>query len=48
MPSSTFFRLEEEKQQKIIAACEKEFSDVPIHQASIANIVKYAGISINI
>lgn len=44
MPSPTFFRLEEEKQQKIIAACEKEFSDVPIHQASIANIVKYAGI----
>lgn len=44
MPRSTFFRLENEKQIKIIEACEKEFSSVPIHQASIANIVKYADI----
>ncbi|UUV99760.1 TetR/AcrR family transcriptional regulator [Vagococcus luciliae] len=44
MPKPTFFRLEEEKQQKIIEACEKEFSSVPIHQSSIANIVKYADI----
>lgn len=44
MPKPTFFRLEEEKQLKIIEACEKEFSSVPIHQSSIANIVKYADI----
>ncbi|MGX4685672.1 TetR/AcrR family transcriptional regulator [Vagococcus sp. JNUCC 83] len=44
MPRPTFFRLENEKQIKIIEACEKEFSSVPIHQASIANIVKYADI----
>ena len=44
MPRPTFFRLEEDKQMKIIEACEKEFSTVPIHQSSIANIVKYADI----
>lgn len=44
MPKPTFFRLEKEKQEKIIEACEKEFSSGPIHQSSIANIVKYADI----
>lgn len=44
MPKPTFFRLEEEKQEKIIEACEQEFSSGPIHQSSIANIVKYADI----
>lgn len=44
MPKATFFRLEEEKQQKIIDAAITEFSSVPIDQSSIANIVKLAGI----
>lgn len=44
MPSNTFFRLEKEKQDKILAASKKEFSKVPLGEASIANIVKEAGI----
>ncbi|MDT2850063.1 TetR/AcrR family transcriptional regulator [Vagococcus carniphilus] len=44
MPTATFFRLEEEKQEKIIRAAKKEFSEVPIHEASIANIIKNAEI----
>ncbi|NKC69013.1 TetR/AcrR family transcriptional regulator [Vagococcus fluvialis] len=44
MPSNTFFRLEKEKQDKILAASKKEFSKFPLEEASIANIVKEAGI----
>ncbi|MEG0254645.1 MAG: TetR family transcriptional regulator [Vagococcus sp.] len=44
MPTQTFFRLESEKQEKIISAAKKEFSNVPIHEASIANIIKEAEI----
>ena len=44
MPSNTFFRLEIEKQEKILTASKKEFSRVPLEEASIANIVKEAGI----
>lgn len=44
MPSNTFFRLEKEKQDKILEASKKEFSKSPLEEASIANIVKEAGI----
>ncbi|MCM2139776.1 TetR/AcrR family transcriptional regulator [Vagococcus fluvialis] len=44
MPSNTFFRLEKEKQDKILEASKKEFSKFPLEEASIANIVKEAGI----
>ncbi len=44
MPKDTFFRLDEAKRRKIMEAARREFSDVPLHEASIANIVKYAEI----
>lgn len=44
MPNKTFFRLEKEKQDKILEASRKEFSKVPFEKASIANIIKEAGI----
>lgn len=45
MPTQTFFNLPEQKRQNLIRAAEKEFARVPLHEASIANIVKDAGIS---
>ncbi len=45
MPKATFFNLPEKKRASLIQACEKEFSRVPVFEASIANIVKSAGIS---
>ncbi|WP_067729510.1 TetR/AcrR family transcriptional regulator [Oceanobacillus damuensis] len=44
MPKKTFFNLPENKRGKLIEAAEKEFSRVPLSQASIANIVKTAGV----
>ncbi|MFD2629822.1 TetR/AcrR family transcriptional regulator [Oceanobacillus kapialis] len=44
MPTLTFYNLPEEKKQKLVAAAEQEFSRVPVYEASIANIVKQAGI----
>lgn len=44
MPTTTFFRLDQEKQDKIIQAAKKEFTEVPIHEASIAKIIKEADI----
>lgn len=44
MPKATFFRLDEEKQSKIIDAAIQEFTDVPIEEASIANMIKLANI----
>lgn len=44
MPKLTFFNLPEEKKQTLIQAVEKEFSRVPLFEASITNIVKEAGI----
>ncbi len=44
MPTDTFFRLDEEKKEKIILAAKKEFSEVSIQEASVANIIKYADI----
>lgn len=45
MPTKTFFNLSEEKRQRLIDAAMKEFAHVPVNQASIANIIKYAEIS---
>jgi len=44
MPKQTFFNLSEDKKEKIIAAARKEFSRVPLYEASISNIIKYADI----
>lgn len=45
MPKETFFKLAEEKKEKIINAAKKEFKRVPLEQASIKNIVEDAGIA---
>lgn len=44
MPKPTFFHLPKEKQETLIRAAKKEFSRVPLHEASIANIIKEAEI----
>lgn len=44
MPKVTFFNLSEEKQQTLLCAAKKEFSRVPLFNASISNIIKDAGI----
>lgn len=44
MPKITFFNLAEDKRQLLIEALEKEFSRVPLYNASISNIVKSANI----
>ena len=44
MPKPTFFNLPAEKQATLIEAAKDEFSRAPLHEASIANIVKQAGI----
>ncbi|WP_249869528.1 TetR/AcrR family transcriptional regulator [Oceanobacillus saliphilus] len=44
MPKKTFFNLPDNKREKLIESAEEEFSRVPLSQASIANIVKAAGI----
>lgn len=44
MPKQTFFHLSKDKQDTLIEAAKKEFSRVPLHDASIANIIKSAGI----
>ena len=44
MPKQTFFHLPKEKQDILIQSAKKEFSRVPLHEASIANIIKDAGI----
>ncbi|MBM7600906.1 AcrR family transcriptional regulator [Virgibacillus halotolerans] len=45
MPKQTFFNLPESKRQTLIQAAQKEFSRVPVYQASISNIVKSAEIA---
>lgn len=45
MPKKTFYNLSLEKQNTIIEAAKKEFSRVPVSEASIANIVATAGIA---
>ncbi|MBY7145043.1 TetR family transcriptional regulator [Virgibacillus sp. NKC19-3] len=44
MPKPTFYKLPEDKRQTLIHAAEKEFSRVPLFEASISNIVKSAEI----
>ena len=44
MPKQTFFNLPEVKQQILIDSLKEEFSRVPLHEASIANIVHRAQI----
>lgn len=44
MPKQTFYHLGIDKQTTLIRAAMKEFSRVPLHEASIANIIKDAGI----
>lgn len=44
MPKLTFFNLTDEKRQQLMEAVEKEFSRVPLANASISNIVKSANI----
>ncbi|MDK8641765.1 TetR family transcriptional regulator [Niallia taxi] len=44
MPKQTFFHLAQDKQDTLILAAKEEFSRVPLHEASIANIIKSAGI----
>ncbi|PFA67183.1 TetR family transcriptional regulator [Bacillus sp. AFS015802] len=44
MPKTTFFNLREEKRNVLVEAAKKEFSRVSLYEASIANILKTAGI----
>jgi len=45
MPTAQFFKLEKDKQARILAAAVKEFSTVPYNDASINRIIKTADIS---
>lgn len=44
LPKQTFYNLPQGKKETLLHAVEKEFSRVPLHEASIANIVKTANI----
>lgn len=44
MPKITFLNLPEDKKETLIEAAKKEFSRVPLFEASISNIIKTAGI----
>ncbi|WP_102275226.1 TetR/AcrR family transcriptional regulator [Cytobacillus massiliigabonensis] len=44
MPKITFFNLPKDKKETLIQAAKKEFSRVPLYDASITNIIKEAGI----
>jgi AcrR family transcriptional regulator len=44
LPKQTFFNLPEHKRKTLIEAAEKEFTRAPLFEASIANIIKMAGI----
>ncbi|UYZ22506.1 TetR/AcrR family transcriptional regulator [Mesobacillus jeotgali] len=45
MPKQTFFNLSEQKRKKLLESAEIEFTRAPLFEASIANIIKTAGIS---
>jgi AcrR family transcriptional regulator len=45
VPKQTFFNLQHDKRKKLIESAEIEFTRVPLFEASIANIIKMAGIS---
>lgn len=44
MPKITFYNLPGEKKERLLQALHQEFSRVPLNEASIANIIKAAGI----
>lgn len=44
MPKQTFHNLDRDKKETLISALKQEFSRVNVHEASISNIVKHAGI----
>ena len=44
MPSSTFLNLAPEKQEKLLTAAVREFTERPYNEASINQIVQAAGI----
>jgi AcrR family transcriptional regulator len=44
VPKQTFFNLPQEKRELLIQSAKKEFSRVSLNEASIANIIKIAGI----
>lgn len=44
LPKQTFFNLPKDKKDHLLYAVEKEFSRVPLYEASISNIVKTADI----
>lgn len=44
MPKQTFFNLPEQKRKTLLEAAEKEFTRVPVFEASIANIIRMAKI----
>lgn len=45
MPKSTFFRLPEEKREKLVAAANRELERAPFAEMSINRIIKDAGVS---
>jgi AcrR family transcriptional regulator len=45
LPKQTFFNLSEPKRKKLLESADLEFTRVPFFEASIANIIKTAGIS---
>ncbi len=44
MPKATFFRLPEEKRNRLLAAARSEFGRAPFAKASVSNIIELAGI----
>lgn len=44
MPKQTFFNLPEQKRKTLVEAAEKEFTRVPLFEASVAKIIKMANI----
>ena len=46
LPSSTFLNLAPEKQEKLLSAAVREFTERPYNEASINRIVREAGIPV--
>ena len=44
MPTSTFFNLRPEKQERLLTAAAREFAAQPFHEASIKSMIRAAGI----
>lgn len=45
MPKKTFLNLPQEKQQRILETCKKEFEEKSLFQASVSDIVNTLGIA---